>query len=136
MYKAGDLLGDCRLLRQCGSGAFGAVFLAENVTTCQHVALKILPKTGRHCERELAALIAYQQKCRHANLMRIYHIGQNDNCIFYTMDAADPLDPDGDYVPDTLGNRLRQRKRLTPQGIRTMLHELLDGLDIYLFYRI
>jgi len=130
MYKAGDHLGGCRLLQECGSGAFGSVFLAENETTHQRMALKILLKTGRHYEREISALTAYQEKCRHANLMRIYHIGQNEDCLFYTMDAADPLNSAGDYVPDTLGNRLRQRKRLPPEEIRTMLHELLNGLEL------
>lgn len=130
MYKKGDILGGCRLLQECGSGAFGSVFLAENETTRQRVALKILPKTGRHYERELAALTIYQEKCRHTSLMRIYHVGQNDDCICYTMDAADPLNPDGDYIPDTLGNRLRRKKRLTPEEIRTMLNELLNGLEI------
>ena len=130
MYKAGDNLGGCRLIKECGSGAFGSVFLAENETTHQRVALKILPKTGQHWNKELAALAAYQKKCRHANLMRIYHIGQNEDCIFYTMDAADPLHPEGDYVPDTLGYRLREHKRLEPEDIRTMLNELLDGLEI------
>ena len=130
MYKAGDNLGGCRLLKECGSGAFGSVFLAENETTHQRVALKILPKTGRHWNKELASLTVYQEKCRHANLMRIYHIGQNEDCIFYTMDAADPLHPEGDYVPDTLGNRLRERKRLDPEEIRVMLNELLSGLEI------
>ena len=130
MYKTGDILGGCRLLKECGAGAFGAVFLAENETTGQRVALKILPKTGSRWEKELAALVAYQKKCRHANLMRIYHVGHDDDCVFYTMDAADPLDPDGDYVPDTLGNRLRRRKRLTPEELRPMLDELLNGLEI------
>lgn len=130
MYEPGDTLGGYRLLKECGSGAFGSVFLAENETTRQQVALKILPKTGRRCEKELAALIAYQEKCRHANLMRIYHIGQTDDCLFYTMDAADPLEPGGDYLPDTLGNRLRRRKRLAPGELHPMLEEILDGLEI------
>ena len=130
MYKKGDILGGCRLLQECGSGAFGSVFLVENETTHQRMALKILLKTGRHYEREISALTAYQEKCRHANLMLIYHIGQNEDCLFYTMDAADPLNSAGDYVPDTLGNRLRQRKRLPPEEIRTMLNELLNGLEI------
>ena len=130
MFEPGDTLCGYRLLKECGSGAFGKVFLAENVTTGQRVALKVLPKSGRRCEKELAALIAYQEKCRHANLMRIYHIGQTDDCLFYTMDAADPLEPGGDYLPDTLGNRLRRQKRLTPAALRPMLEELLNGLEI------
>ena len=47
MYEPGDILGGCRLLKECGSGAFGSVFLAENATTGQRVALKILPKGGK-----------------------------------------------------------------------------------------
>ena len=74
MYKVGDILGGCKLLKECGKGAFGSVFLAENLTTNQPYALKILYKQGNHFERELAGLIAYQKKCSHANLMRIYHV--------------------------------------------------------------
>ena len=129
MYEPGDIIGGCRLLRRCGEGAFGAVFLAENATTHRRCALKILPKTGRQWRRELAALVACQEKCRHDNLLRIHHVGQNDDCIFYTMDAADDLDPAGDYVPDTLGNRMRRRGRLAADELRPILGELLDGLE-------
>ena len=130
IYKTGDILGGCKLLTECGSGAFGSVFLAENLTTHQFFALKIIYKQGRLYERELQGLIAYQEKCRHSNLMRIYHVDQNDDCIYYTMDAADNLVPGNDYSPDTLGNRLRREKRLSPEIIRNMITELLDGLEI------
>lgn len=130
MYKAGDFLAGHKLLKECGIGSFGSVFLAENSTTGQKFALKILYKNGNHYERELAGLIAYQEKCRHANLMRIYHVGQNDDCIFYTLDAADNLNVDGEYLPDTLANRLRRKKRLTASELQPMLDELLNGLEI------
>ncbi len=130
IYGAGDTLEGYKLLAKCGEGAFGSVFLAGNETTQQQFALKILYKHGRHHEHELKGLIAYQEKCRHANLMRIYHIGQNEDCIFYVMDAADNLNPNGEYLPDTLGNRLKQQKRLAPGQIRSMLNELLSGLEI------
>ena len=128
MYEAGDILGGCRLLQRCGEGAFGTVFLAENLTTRRRCALKILPKCGRQWRRELAALVSYQEKCRHANLMRLYHVEQNDDCVFYTMDAADASDPDGGYVPDTLGNRLRRRGRLAPEELRREFKDELAAM--------
>lgn len=129
MYEPGDILGGCRLLKECGSGAFGTVFLAENLTTRRKCALKILPKRGRQWRRELAALIAYQEKGRHENLLRLYHVDQTGDCIFYTMDAADSAGTEDDYVPDTLGSRLKRRGRLSPEELRPVLDELLDGLE-------
>lgn len=129
-YKIGDILDGYELLTECGHGAFGSVFLAKNRTLDQKCALKILYKNGRQYKKELEGLKTYQEKCRHANLMRVDHVGENDECIFYTMDAADNLHPGKDYRPDTLGNRLKEQSRLEPEKILTMIHELLDGLNV------
>ena len=129
-YKIGDILDGYELLTECGHGAFGSVFLAKNRTLDQKCALKILYKNGRQYEKELEGLKTYQEKCRHANLMRVDHVGENDECIFYTMDAADNLHPGNDYLPDTLGNRLKEQSRLEPEKILTMIRELLDGLNV------
>ena len=128
-YRVGDVLDGYELETECGSGAFGSVFLAKNRTLGQTCALKILYKNGRQYEKELEGLKTYQQKCRHANLMRVDHVGENDECIFYTMDAADNLHPGKKYIADTLGNRLKEKSRLSPDEIIPMLHDLLDGLD-------
>lgn len=129
MYEPGDIIGGYRLMKSCGRGAFGEVFLAENETTRQRFAVKILPMGRQGCENELAALMAYQEKCRYASLMRIYHIGRDEDCLFYVMDAADNLGG-GEYLPDTLGNRLRLKKRLAPETLRGMLDDLLNGLEV------
>ena len=128
-YRVGDVLDGYVLENECGSGAFGSVFLAKNRTLGQTCALKILYKNGRQYEKELEGLKTYQQKCRHANLMRVDHVGENEECIFYTMDAADNLHPGQKYVADTLGNRLKEKSRLSPDEIIPMLHDLLDGLN-------
>lgn len=39
-YKVGDTLGGYPLLAECGKGAYGSVFLAENTLTKQQVVLK------------------------------------------------------------------------------------------------
>jgi len=129
-YQIGDCLDGYELLTECGHGAFGSVFLAKNRTLDQKCALKILYKNGRQYEKELEGLKTYQEKCRHANLMRVDHVGENDECIFYTMDAADNLHPGKDYLPDTLGNRLKEQSRLEPEKILTMIRELLNGLNV------
>ena len=128
-YRVGDVLDGYVLETECGSGAFGSVFLAKNRTLGQECALKILYKNGRQYEKELEGLKTYQQKCRHTNLMRVDHVGENDECIFYTMDAADNLHPGEEYTADTLGNRLKEKTRLSPDEILPMIRDLLDGLD-------
>ena len=45
-YKVGDTLGGYTLLAECGKGAYGSVFLAENTLTKQQVALKIVYHAG------------------------------------------------------------------------------------------
>ena len=128
-YRVGDVLDGYVLETECGSGAFGSVFLAKNRTLGQECALKILYKNGRQYEKELEGLKTYQQKCRHTNLMRVDHVGENEECIFYTMDAADNLHPGKEYTADTLGNRLKEKTRLSPDEILPMIRDLLDGLD-------
>ena len=55
-YRVGDVLDGYVLETECGSGAFGSVFLAKNRTLGQECALKILYKNGRQYEKELEGL--------------------------------------------------------------------------------
>ena len=100
-FEVGNRIGDYTLLARCGQGAYGVVFLAENVITGQRVALKAVAAAGRNCERELKGLRQYQQICRRTNLLQIYHVGAGEDFFYYTMDAADPLDEISDMTDDT-----------------------------------
>ena len=125
-FEAGTTIGAYKLLKKCGEGAYGAVFLAENTLTGQRVALKTVFRT----EQELKGIIRYQTLCRQTNLLRIYHTESAGAFFYYTMDAADDLAEAGEpYLPDTLANRLRRSGRLTPEQIRTMTQELLEALE-------
>lgn len=126
--KVGDSLGGYTLLTECGKGAYGSVFLAENTLTKQQVALKVVYLSGRNRERELKGLIKYQTLCKHTNLLQIYHVEGKENFFFYTMDAADNRNPQGDYVPDTLAERLKAEGRLVPEAVKKMAQELLADL--------
>ena len=129
-YKAGDKLGSYTLLAECGKGAYGSVFLAENALTRQQVALKIVYHAGRNSDRELKGLIKYQNLCKHTNLLQIYHVEGKENFFFYTMDAADNRNTTGDYVPDTLAKRLKENGRLDPEVVKKMAQELLGDLNV------
>ena len=129
-YKAGDKLGSYTLLAECGKGAYGSVFLAENALTRQQVALKIVYHAGRNSDRELKGLIKYQNLCKHTNLLQIYHVEGKENFFFYTMDAADNRNTPGDYVPDTLAKRLKENGRLAPEVVKKMAQELLGDLNV------
>ena len=117
-YKDGDKLCSCTLLQYCGDGGYGEVWLAEDAIGTK-VALKIL--RNKYSEKEVSGL-KYYKDCNHPNLLKIRHIEISENLICYTMDAADDLNcGKGDYLPDTLANRLNKYGRLDGKEISAML---------------
>ena len=125
-FEPGDKLCSCTLLVKCGEGSYGEVWLAENAIGGK-VALKILKK--KFSEREIRGLQNYKD-CDHPNLLKIRHIEISDDFVCYTMDAADDLNNGkGDYLPDTLANRLNKNGRLDGKEITAMLDGVLDGLE-------
>ncbi|MCQ2352426.1 MAG: protein kinase [Victivallaceae bacterium] len=130
IYHIHDNVGGFRLLAECGQGAYGAVFLAEH-DFYGRVALKIVYKNGRNCERELKGLRSYMTICKRTDLLQIYHVDENDECFFYAMDAADDLGKEKNlYCPATLENRLKQEGRLAPEAILQMYEELASALKV------
>ena len=128
-FKVGDTVGNYTLLAECGTGAYGAVFLAENAATKRLFALKIVYRHGNNSSRELRGLIRYQQVCSHTNLLQIYHVEESDDFFFYTMDPADNSNEGGHYVPDTLGNRLKKQGRLQPDTVKKIVQDLMEDLE-------
>lgn len=128
-YKVGDIIDEYKLLSECGHGAFGTVFFAENQLTAQYVAFKIIYKHGTSAERELKGLRQYKIIAENTNLLQIYQVKEYDDFFYYTMDIADNLNDDGAiYVPDTLANRL-QNNPLDAGTVREMHRELLENLQ-------
>ena len=127
-YNVGDTICNCTLLQKCGEGAYGEVWLARDAIGAR-VAIKILYNRNRYSERELAGLKNYKD-CNHPNLLKIRYVEITDNAIYYTMDAADDLNHgNGEYLPDTLVNRLNKFGRLDGKEITDMLDGLLSGLE-------
>ena len=125
-FKAGDKLCNCTLIQKSGDGAYGEVWLAEDIIGSR-VAVKILH--GKYSDREVAGLKRYKD-CNHPNLLKIRYVEINEKGVCYTMDAADDLNEGpGDYQPDTLANRLNKFGRLEGEEIAALVEDLLSGLE-------
>jgi len=115
-----------RLLAKCGRGASGEVWLAEDAVG-RHVALKTVEKSGQY-ERELAGLRSYARLREDPHLVRVFHVEELPECLFYTMEMADPLEGSGPYRPATLANILKLRGRLNAEAAAFIARELLSGV--------
>ena len=128
--KNGEVFSGCKILSRCGKGAYGVVYLAENVIS-QKIVIKIIEKTATS-DRELRGLHHYTRISEpHPHLLRIFHIGEFEGGFYYTMEAADNLaeDKEHDYFPATLGNLLKLKKQFTPAEAVTVVRDLLEGLE-------
>jgi serine/threonine protein kinase len=83
---SGRVIGDYRLLRRIGRGGQGVVYLARQVHTSKEVALKLVKPGGRrYALRELAMTVNLE----HEHLVRIYHVGEDANRLYFTMKLAE-----------------------------------------------
>lgn len=133
-FEIGDQPGGYRLLSRCGKGAYGEVFRARSVVTGKLFAIKVFPKSGAASERELAGIVRYQTVAAHSSLMQIYHAGMEDGRLYYVMDLADDLSGEGgEYLPDTLQNRMARRGRIPAAELLRIAGDLAE--DLMLLHR-
>ena len=107
MFCEGDIFDGLKLLKRCGSGAFGTVFYCQDVSE-KKMALKIISKTqlGAYWERELKGVKNYRKITeRNGSLLQIYHVKEDEKYFYYTMEPADSVSST-EYIPDTLARRL------------------------------
>ena len=131
---------DYELIRTCGQGSFGVVWIVRDRAGAYR-AMKVV-EFGRLMgdiipKREIQALEHY---CRnvpdHPNLAQIYHIGRNERWLYYTMELADDLrtgrtvrkNPPADYEPMTLLDVLH-RGRLSVDTAVEIALRLLSGVS-------
>ncbi|MBP5181529.1 MAG: protein kinase, partial [Lentisphaeria bacterium] len=120
-----------KILAHCGSGAYGEVYFCEDISG-RRLALKTVSKLklGDAWERELRGVTNYCKITENAsNLLQIFHVEEDEETFFYTMEAADPAQKEP-YRPDTLAEHLKKgplpAKELFPtlfaifRGIRTI----------------
>ena len=112
----GQSIAGCRILSECGRGAYGTVYLAEDALG-RRVAVKLLPETADG-DYELKGLRNFIGVCSSSPaLMTVFLCGREADSPFYVMEAADDAaeTPGGQYIPDTLALRLERQKRIPPK---------------------
>lgn len=123
------LIPDYDLLKSCGRGAYGEVWVARS-RSGQLVALKTLADAVR-MEKELDGLRCYSRLADSPHLIRVLHTGEYPGGLYYTMELADNLGPDMDhYVPATLAEILKRQGRLPVSEVRRIGQAILDGLEV------
>lgn len=119
-----------KVVRQIGSGGFGSVWLAHDLTLGNRpVAIKVLERM-----HDYDGVRNYSGGVRqHPNLLQIFFCDQCDGRLFYAMELADDASGDGEYRADTLAGRLAGHvangTHPSPESVRRLVLGLLDGLD-------
>jgi serine/threonine-protein kinase len=116
------LAGRYRIVARLGKGGMGVVFRADDLTLGVSVALKFLPA-------ELAADTAWLERFKgevrlarqisHANICRVYDIGESGGRQFLSMEYVDGED---------LASTLRRLGRLPPESAVRIARQLCFGL--------
>lgn len=122
-------IGPYELLSRCGEGGFGEVWLARGLDG-KLVALKMIGTAfrGKSWESELKGVRFYQQKVpHHPNLLEIFHVAQEEDFLYYTMEAADSASQEP-YKPLTLAEKMKDGPLPTAE-LKTLLLDLGNGLD-------
>lgn len=138
----GDIYHGLKLIAWCGGGAYGDVYVCKDISG-RKLAVKIISKIrlGDDWERELQGVSNYRKITEDApGLLQIYHVEEDIETFFYTMEAADSIGADGQYRADTLAERLKNgplpRTELYPTlsaifaGIRIIHHAGFAHRDI------
>ncbi|MEP7120460.1 MAG: serine/threonine-protein kinase [Byssovorax sp.] len=122
--QTGDTIeGKYRIVRLLGEGGMGAVYEGENVRIHRKVAIKVL-----HAAVAAKADVVqrFEREAQAAGRIGSEHIVE-------VLDLGNL--PDGDrfmvmeYLEgESLGERIKRKKRMAPQEVAHLLHQLLEGL--------
>ena len=122
--QPGDTIeGKYRIVRLLGEGGMGAVYEGENVRIHRKVAIKVL-----HASVAAKADVVqrFEREAQAAGRIGSEHIVE-------VLDLGNL--PDGDrfmvmeYLDgESLGERIKRKKRMAPQEVGHLLHQLLEGL--------
>ncbi len=129
MLQEGQIFHDLTVVRHCGGGAYGDVYYCRDISG-KSLSLKVVSKhrIGSEWQRELKGITNYRKLSEETpGLLRIYHVGEDDESFFYTMEPADAVAGVEHYIPDTLSRRL-EKGPLTEPLLLTTLQPILDDI--------
>jgi serine/threonine-protein kinase len=92
---AGTEIGGYRILNLLGQGGMGVVYLADNVSTGQRVALKLLtPDLARSSgfRERFVREANYASSMRHPNVIEVFDAGEQDDVLYIAMQFVEGED--------------------------------------------
>lgn len=116
------LAGRYRIIALLGRGGMGEVYRADDLTLGQSVALKFLPEEADKDEALLERFrneVRISRRVSHANVCRVYDVGEVDGHTFFTMEYIDGED---------LASLLRRIGRLPADKALEIARQLCAGL--------
>jgi len=91
-WRAGEVLGDFKILGEIGRGGMGVVYRANQVSLNRIVALKVL--AGMVCQTK-KAITRFKKEARaaaklhHTNIVPVYAQGEHEGHYYYAMELVD-----------------------------------------------
>jgi serine/threonine protein kinase len=131
---------DYTLLRTIGEGAYGEVYLAQDILGGYHAAKIVHRRFFRHAgpfDREFNGLRRFAPiSDSHSGFVRVQHVGRNDQdqYIYYVMEIADDerngtmIDP-ATYRPRSLAEDIKERGALPPIECIQICVQIADALE-------
>ena len=113
------LVGRYRVVTRIGEGGMGEVYLADDLTLEEPVAIKFLPRFSGSLTR-LRHEVRLARSVSHPNVARVHDIGEVDGRHFLTMEYVDGED---------LGSLLRQIGRLPREKALDISRQICEGLS-------
>jgi serine/threonine protein kinase len=110
-----------RIISLLGRGGMGEVFLADDLTLAQPVALKFLPESmiDKFMLERFRNEVRIARRISHPNICRVHDIGEIDNQVFLSMEYVDGED---------LSSLLRRIGRLPSDSALEIARKICAGL--------
>ncbi len=85
-------IGDFTLVREIGRGGMGVVYEAEQISLRRRIALKILPFTAGHDEKQISRFKNEAQaaaQIKHPNIVPVFAVGEQNGVHYYAMQLVE-----------------------------------------------
>ncbi|MBR2363778.1 MAG: protein kinase [Lentisphaeria bacterium] len=126
---------DFQLIARCGRGGTGEVWEAVDLDGI-HRAVRLVSYDGskmpvKYRRKDARSIALYRQRTdNHENLQEILHHGRTEKYSYYITCLADNLNKRSEqYIPDTLAERLKRKKKFSSEEILNIMLAVANAIE-------